>query len=266
MQQPNHQFKNITRRSILASIPVTTGALSMPAAGNNETNDTNESDAPQEPETERVPYDSNQVRLTHLSPDAGPVDIYADGERAFSGIETHQQSDFEYYEPGVTGTAHVTRAGESVDNALLEADVELDGGPVSLTLVGEVCEQSERPLQLVTVEDNYSEIVSDHARLKAIHASPDAPALDYRTKDGDDLVTGLEFAEYGYSTLTSGKTSISVHRSGESEPLARFAIDPEPNSVYSAFSVGYIDVASAPSAADDLNFSLGVIEDVPPSD
>lgn len=263
------QKLNLTRRTILASIPtVATGTFSMSAAANNETGNESKPTANEstesETETTSASDDPNQVRLTHLAPDIGAVDLYGDGSRAFEGIERHQQSDYKYYEPNATGTVHITPAGASLDDALLESDVELDGGPVSLTLIGEACEVSDRPLQLINVEDNYSEIVSDHARLKAVHASPDAPALDYRTDDGDDLVSGLEFGEYGYSTLTAGKSVIAVHKAGEKEPLFRFEIEPNANSVYSAFAVGYLNAESAPEAAAGFKFALGVVEDTAP--
>lgn len=260
---------NVTRRSVLAAIPVATGTIPLTTAANNESANTTENTNETESETESTsnsnPDTPNQVRLTHLAPDIGAVDLYADGKKTFT-IEQHQQSDYKYYEPGATGTVIITPKGGSKDDPLLETNVSLEGGPISLTLIGEACAQSDTPLQLITVHDNYSEIVSDHARLKAIHASPDAPALDYRTDAGETLVSGLEFGEYGYSTLTAGKGVIAVHKAGESEPIARFEIEPAANSVYSAFAVGYVNVESAPSAAEGFKFSLGVVADTAPSD
>lgn len=269
MPNRNQPLTNPTRRSVLAAIPVATGTFTMSAAANNGSANTNNETTTQgnttdnEPDTD--PDTPNQVRLTHLSPDSGAVDLYADGRKTFTTAPL-KQSEYKYYEPGATGTATVTQKGGSRDNPLLSRDVSLNGGPISLTLIGEVCKQSDRPLQLIKVQDNYSKLVSDHARLKAVHASPDAPALDYRTDDGDTLVSGLEFGEYGYSIITAGETIIAVHKAGESEPLARFNIEPNANSVYSAFSVGYLNPEAAPEAAAGFNFALGVVEDTSPTD
>lgn len=270
MPKLNQFPTNITRRSVLAAIPVATGTIPLTTAANNESDHApngppEASEQATDGETDSNPDTPNQVRLTHLAPDIGTVDLYADGRQTFT-TEQHQQSDYKYYEPGATGTVTIAPKGSDTHDALLETDVALEGGPISLTLIGEACASSDRPLQLVKVQDNYSEIVSDHARLKAVHASPDAPALDYRTDAGDTLVSGIEFGEYSYSTLPAGESVIAVHKSGESEPLARFEIEPDANSVYSAFAVGYVNVESAPDAAAGFKFSLGVVADTAPAD
>lgn len=112
------QKLNLTRRTILASI--LTAAAANNKTGNESEPTANES-TESETETNSASDGPNQVRFTHLAPDTGAVDLYGDGSRAFEGIERHQQSDYKYYEPNATGTVHITPAGASLDDALLES-------------------------------------------------------------------------------------------------------------------------------------------------
>lgn len=214
-------------------------------------------------ETER----EDAVRVVHLSPDAPPVDVYVDGELVFENVEPFAaQSNYRSYASGSYDIA-VTPTGEDLDEAVLETEIELDSGEYTIAAIGEVCAASDRPLELVTLEDDNGPTEPGAARIRGVHASPDAPAIDVVTDDGEVLAEDLEFGEAAYASIPAGKRVIGVREAGAEEPLARFEIEPKAGRVYSAFAIGYLNPEDAPGdAPDGLSFSLGLTEDAAPGE
>lgn len=206
------------------------------------------------------------VRIVHLSPDVPAVDVYANGDLAFENVKPLTQSGYVSYKPR-SYTLSFTPAGGDPQEAIFETDVSLDSGEYTLAAIGEACSMSDRPLELVSLEDDNGPTKAGAARLRGVHASPDAPAIDVVSDDGTVLFEDLEFGEAAYASIPAGERVIGVREAGASEPLARFAIEPEAGRVYTAFGVGYLNPEEAPSAApEDFSFSLGLIEDAAPGE
>lgn len=206
------------------------------------------------------------VRIVHLSPDAPAVDVYANGDLAFENVKPLTQSGYVSYEPR-SYTFSFTPAGEDPQEAIFETDVSLDSGEYTLAAIGEVCSRSDRPLELVSLEDDNGPTEAGAARLRGVHASPDAPPIDVVSDDGTVLFEELAFGEAAYASIPAGKRVIGVRATGEEEPLARFRIELEAGHVYTAFGVGYLNPEEAPSdAPEGLSFSLGFTEDAAPGE
>lgn len=206
------------------------------------------------------------VRIVHLSPDAPTVDVYANGDPAFENVDPLTRSDYVSYRPR-SHTLSFTPAGESPAEAILETDVRLDSGEYTLAAIGEVCSLSERPLELVRFEDENGPTEPGHARLRVIHASPDAPAIDVATDDGTLLAEGLEFGEGTYVDVPADEEILETREAGEEDELARFALDLEAGSVYTAYAIGYLTPEEAPAdVPDDFSFSLAITEDATPGE
>lgn len=211
-------------------------------------------------------YETDEgVRVVHLSPDAPAVDVYIDDEVAFEGVEPFAtQSDYLSYDPGEYTVSFVP-AGGNLEEAVLETDVYLESGEYTLAALGEVCSTSDRPLQISQFEDDNSPTGAGNARIRAIHASPDAPAVDISI-EGERAIEGLAFGEEVYTEIPAGETIVGVHKAGNDDPHARFRIEPEAGSVYSGFGVGYLEPENAPEAAPDIPFSLAIAEDAAPGE
>lgn len=202
------------------------------------------------------------VRIVHLSPDVPTVDVYANGGLAFEDVDPLTQSGYVSYEPRSYALSF-TPAGERLEEAIFETDVRLDSGEYTLAAIGEACSMSERPLELVRFEDENGPTEPGHARLRVVHASPDASAIDVATDDGTVLAEGLEFGEGVYVDVPADEEIIETREAGEENELARFALDLETGSVYTAYAVGYLAPEEAP---DDLSFSLAITEDATPGE
>lgn len=206
------------------------------------------------------------VRIVHLSPDVSTVDVYANGDLAFENVDPLTRSDYVSYRPR-SHTLSFTPAGESPAEAIFETDVRLDSGEYTLAAMGEVCSMSDRPFDLVRFEDENGPTEPENARLRVVHASPDAPPIDVATDDGTLLIEGLEFGQGAYVDVPADEGIVETREAGEENELARFAVDLEAGSVYTAYAVGYLAPEEAPAdAPDDFSLSLAITEDATPGE
>ncbi|MFC4249735.1 DUF4397 domain-containing protein [Natribaculum luteum] len=202
------------------------------------------------------------TRVAHLSPDAPSIDIYVDGERVREGLSYRTVTPYRDLEPG-TYTIQVVPAGEDPAEAVLEETVEagdvdptLDG---LLAVVGEVAAENQ-PLEALFLDDDNSPVDSGTARVRVLHASPDAPAVDVVAgENGDALFENVAFGESSYIEVPEGEYPLVIYPAGDRETSV-FEIDVSlaGGTVYSAFAVGYLETENAPA---DEPFEILLTED-----
>lgn len=225
-----------------------------------------ESEGPEELEESGEIEDG--ARIVHLSPDAPVVDVYVDGELWFEGVEPFAtQTEYLEYVPG-TYTVQFSPAGEGPEAAVLEEQVTFEEGRYTVAAVGEVCAVSDEPLRIVNLKDDTSPTAPGHARVRGVHASPDAPPVDFTVEDGDEAVFGnLGFGEGEYGELSVEEEVIEIRECASGAVVERFAIDFEAGHSYSVFVVGYVDTANAPEeAVDNAALALAITEDAVPGE
>lgn len=219
-------------------------------------------------ETNDQPTDTDfQTRVAHLSPDAPNIDIYVDGEQVREGIPYGTVTDYRDLPPG-TYTVQVVPAGEDPSEAVLEETIEasdvdptLDG---LLAVIGEVAAENQ-PLQALFLDDDNSPVDSGTARVRVLHASPDAPAVDVVAgENGDALFENVAFGESGYTEVPEGEYPLVIYPAGDRETSV-FEIDVSlaGGTVYSAFAIGYLEPEGAPA---DEPFEILLTEDALPDE
>ncbi len=199
------------------------------------------------------------VRLVHLSPDAPTVDVYVDDELRFEEVEPYAtQTGYREFEPGPYEIAF-SPAGEGREAAVVERVLSVEIGDTTLAGIGEVCRVTDTPLRIERYEDDNSTPESGTGRLRLIHASPDAPAIDVTT-DGETLVSGLGFGEADTVEVDAGEYRLRVGPTDcpEADPVASFDVEVASESVQTAFAVGYVDPDTAPG---DRPFGLAITQD-----
>lgn len=176
------------------------------------------------------------VYALHAGPDAPAVDIFAGDleladDLAFAELSGSIQVPPGSYTLDFFGTtAGSTRPGGSAAASLDTPDLEAGQRYLAIATGFLAAEMGEEPFRLVAFRDDL-ELASGTARVSAIHASPDAPAVDIGTVDAGqiDLVVfdnvaypegePVDGAEVPAAALTLG-----VAATGSTDPVATFDI------------------------------------------
>jgi hypothetical protein len=204
--------------------------------------------------------DVAKVRVAHASPDAPNVDVFVDDERVLSDVPFKAVSDYLSLQPGTYAVA-ITAAGDP-DAVAFEGEVTVEADAAyTVAAVGELGAGTFRPAVLVDdLETEFGE-----AKLRVLHASPDAPAVDVTTEDaGTTLVDGLAFGEAtGFASLDPGRYELEVRPDSEDNdnPFdAEFAATLRPGRVYTAIATGYFTADDEP-ADEPFDLVLGAVDE-----
>ncbi|WP_336345324.1 DUF4397 domain-containing protein [Halalkalicoccus ordinarius] len=187
------------------------------------------------------------VRVAHLSPDAPNVDVFVDDEAVLEDVPFKAVS--EYLElPAGSYNVKVAPAGAGSEEAVLEEDLDVPAADLTVAAIGEVADENQ-PLELAVFEDDNSDPGDDTARIRAVHASPDAPAVDVVVAEtGDTLFEGVEFGDSGYAEVPAGSYRLCVYPAGErEEAVLGVDVDAAGGTVASAFAAGYVAPEDAPA-------------------
>jgi hypothetical protein len=188
-----------------------------------------------------------QVRVAHLAPDAPNVDVYVNGDPVLTDVAYTTVSDYLSL-PAGTQQVTVYATGDTT-SPVIEAPVELAaGGAYTVAAVGLVADDS---LTAQVYEDDLRSPASGNAKVRVVHASPDAGPVDVVPRGGDPLVAGLAFSDASpYAEVPAGSYALDVNAAGTKKtaltvPNAKLAL----GGVYTAFAVGTV-------FADSLNVLL----------
>ena len=191
--------------------------------------------------------DQAQVRVAHLAPDAPNVDVYVNGDPVLTDVPYTTVSEYLSL-PAGTQQVTVYATGDTT-SPVLDTPVELAaGGAYTVAAVGLVADGS---LSAQVYEDDLRSPASGNAKVRVVHASPDAGPVDVVPRGGQALVAGLTFPEASpYAQVPAGTYTLDVNAAGTNQtaltvPDATLAA----GGVYSAFAVGTV-------FADSLNVLL----------
>jgi len=192
------------------------------------------------------------VRVVHASPDAPAVDVYVDGTLALENLAFGSASD---YVPLPAGEHQVQVAATGTDaaQAVIDAMVTLEAGKAyEVAAVGNVA--SIAPLVL---EVDLSPLAEGKARVRAVHASPDAPAVDVAVTGGPVLFTNATFpAGTDYAEVDAATYDLEIRPTGTTDvALAVPGVAVEAGKIYDIFAIGLVGdgtLAALPLVADAM--------------
>ncbi len=189
------------------------------------------------------------VRIAHFSPDAPAVDVYVDGDQVVDGLEYERITPYLELEPG-TYTLTVTPAGDP-DQPVIERDHWLGRAFYTVAAIGSVEQETLRAHVLV---DDGS------ALLRAVHAVPDAPAVDLFANDGArPIVEALEFGEAtGYVALPASNYELDIRPTGTDDSVGSFDVPLERGMAYTGVAIGRLEDPDG-----DRPFTLRALVDGP---
>ena len=196
-----------------------------------------------------------QVRVAHLSPDAPNVDVYVNGEPALTNVPYTTVSSYLSL-PAGTQQVTVYAAGDT-STPVIDAPVELAaGGAYTVAAVGLVADGS---ITAQVYDDDLRAPSAGNAKVRVVHASPDAGPVDVVPRGGDPLVAGLTFPEATpYAEVPAGTYTLDVNAAGTNQkvltvPDAALAS----GGVYSAFAIGTVYASSLDVLLVQDNASTG---------
>jgi len=196
------------------------------------------------------------LRVAHLSPDAPNVDVYVAGDPVLEDVPFRAVSD--YLElPADEYPIEITAGGDS-DTVVFDEYVDLPAGSFTAAALGELADENQ-PFGIDVFEDDRSD-PGENARIRLVHAAPDAPNVDV-TVDGDPLFEDVPFGAAGAVEVPADDYELEIRPATpdiDGDVVATFELSPDVGTVYSAFAVGYLDPEAAPAAE---SFDLEVTVD-----
>lgn len=136
--------------------------------------------------------DEALLRFVHVVPGAAGIDIYTDGELTVSGLTFGSATD---YIRLAAGQHQITVTQTGVTTPLWTQSITASAGTAT-TLVA----SSTNPLGFQSFPDDLNPLDVGEARLTAIHAIANAPAVDILLADGRPVIPNLEY-NIPYGTL-----------------------------------------------------------------
>lgn len=121
-----------------------------------------------------------QVRIIHLSADAGAVDLYVDGDLLIAEVEFGTATDWMEMDEGTYSVAVVPTEGD-LEDAVLEAELEVEAGDwVTVAAIGQAGRDT---LALQVLAEDYSPLEPFQARLSVFHAVPNYDPINVVVND-----------------------------------------------------------------------------------
>ncbi|MCS7219074.1 MAG: DUF4397 domain-containing protein [Thermus sp.] len=178
------------------------------------------------------------VRVAHLSPDAPAVDVLVNGQRAITNLAFKEVTPYLAL-PAARVRVQVVPAGQN-SPAVIDAELDLREG-VYYTVAATGFLAQIRP-QVYT--DALAGLFprAGFARVRVVHTSPDAPAVDVAVKGGSVLFPNLPFPRASeYLVVPAGRYDLEVRVAGTNQVALNLpGVNLESGKTYTVFAVGSV--------------------------
>jgi len=260
-----------TRRRVLAALGAGAAAgLAGCAGGSTPTDEPTEEptdtpmggmdDTPTDTPGEGMDGESANLRVVHASPDAPNVDVAVDGSTVLTDVAFGDVSE---YLAAPAGDRSVTITPTMSDDPVFDGTVSVTAGEsYTVAAAGEVSAMADTSFDPLVLSDDNAAPAEGEARVRVVHASPDAPAVDVTTGDGPTvLVDGAGYRDAAYVSVGAGEYTLDVRgdtEGNDGDVVGSFDVSLEAGSVYTAFAVGYLTPGDESA---DAEFDLVVARD-----
>ncbi|MDZ5473115.1 DUF4397 domain-containing protein [Bacillus sp. 31A1R] len=177
----------------------------------------------------------SRVRVIHASPDAPNVDVYVNGNRILRDVPYKQVSNYMSLPEG-RYQIDIYPAGEMV-STVISRKVNVESGK-NYTLVAA---GPANNLRLLTFEDQ-PRVPMGETKVRFIHLSPDAPAVDIAVTKGDVIFPNVSFRQAtNYLPLSPMTVDLEARVAGtKNVALPLPGVQLSPNEVYTVLAVGLV--------------------------
>jgi hypothetical protein len=186
-----------------------------------------------------------RVRVVHASPDTPSVDVLVDGTRAISGLAFKAVSPYASV-PAGQRKFQVFPTGTTMGKPVIEVAPTLAAGKdYTVIAFGQLC------ITPGLFEDDNRVPAAGKARIRFIHGSPDAPAVDIAVTGGPVIFPNVAFkAASAYAEVDAGTYNLEARAAGTpTVALAVPGVRLEAGRTYTVIAVGLLSGTPALSVA-----------------
>jgi hypothetical protein len=179
-----------------------------------------------------------KVRVAHASPDAPSVDVYVAGNRALSNVPFEAVSDYLSVPAGTYPVKVLPAGAPATEKGVIEANVTVEAGKAyTVAATGRVAQ-----IAPVVLTDDLSTPPAGKARVRLVHASPDAPAVDVAVKGGPVVIQNVAFrAASAYVDVAAGTYDLEVRPAGQATAVLTVpGVRLDAGMTYSIFALGLL--------------------------
>lgn len=179
------------------------------------------------------------VRVVHASPDAPAVDVYVNGNAAFTNLTFPNATDYAELAPGTYNiNVFASSAKGAGTPAIAMPNTTLEAKPYTVVAIGKLADI--KPLVLV---DNLTKPAAGKAHVRFVHASPDAPAVDITTSDGTVLFPNIAFGKAtDFTPVAAGTYHLQARAAGTTTvALDVPGVQLQDGGIYTIFATGLLN-------------------------
>lgn len=190
------------------------------------------------PHYKEAPSTSNSyVRILHASPDAPPVDIYANGNLIGKNISYKHLTDYVSVKPGEY-TIQVFPAGQKTTPVINSKLIVPPRSSFTVAAVGTL-----ENIGLLPIMEIYMPMVDKrNSYIRFAHLSPNAPNVDITLPDGTKLFSNVGYQQYtDYLSVTPGNYTLLVYPTGDNTVVLTIPnVKLSPGYIYTIYAVGLV--------------------------
>lgn len=192
----------------------------------------------------------SQVRVLHASPDAPAVDVLANSTGFLSNLSFGYITE---YSPVQWGNYNIkVRPEGSTGPDVIDANVRLR--PASYTTIAAVGFLGS--IQPLVLRDQNLFAPRGQSKVRVVHLSPDAPAVDITTDAGQVLIGNLNFKQAEYIRVPRGTYNLQVRVAGTDTVVQTLSgLELLGGTIYSAFAIGTVE------PSDEAEFQVLLTKD-----
>lgn len=163
------------------------------------------------------------LRVVHAAPDAPPVDIYLNDALLGGNLDFGTATEYGAIPSGEGAALRIVPTGSPVEEAAIDAGLDFEPGQAYVIVVRNEeagglfgGDGAGEALGFTITGTDLRPVPEGQARLRVIHASPDAGAVDVRVAGSEPLFEGVDFgAATEYAVIDAGNYAIEVYPSGD---------------------------------------------------
>ena len=178
------------------------------------------------------------VRVAHFAPDAPALDVYIGGERVLSNVSFGTVSNYLRLPDGRATVKVVPTGAPAGNQGLVEANVTVAGGQAyTIAATGQVA-----TIQGTVFSDSLRTPAAGKAKVRLVHTSPNAPAVDVAVAGGPVLFRNISFRSASdYIEVDAGTYNLEVRPAGQTVvALAVPGVSLQAGVTYTVFGLGLL--------------------------